>query len=672
MAITTTKQIPQIASKIAILVGCAVLLGWFGNVTLFKSLLPGVASMKANTAVCFVGVGVALRYLPPPEEKNQRQRMITQGCALVVIIISLLTLSEYFLGWNLGIDELLFRDLPLSAATLYPGRMGLNTAINFLLLSGAIWLIASRKPRILHTRIILVAQGLSLLAGLVALQALVGYAYGVKIFYKFSVYTTSMAVHTALMFLVVCTGVFFSSPESGLMTTITSKLNGGLVARQLIPSTVILPLVFGWLILQGQKANYYDPAFAMSLLVLSMNVIFIGLIWHSAMLLNQVDEKRQRAELAGRQKDERMQLFTQSDLIGILTADIYGGLSEVNDAFLKIVGYTREDFQTGKLRWKDMTPPEYSQLDEAAIAEAKITGSSKPFEKVYLHKDGTPVPVLLGFILVGEERQEAVAFVLDLTERKQAEAQLIEFNETLEERVKQRTVQLEAANKELESFSYAVSHDLRAPLRHITGFVDLLQKQLGTAALDPASQRYLNIISDTTKLAGKLIDDLLSFSRMGRTNMRYSTVDLHQLVQEVQQDLESETRNRQVNWIVKPLPQVSGDPAMLRLVLGNLLENAVKYSKNSVTAEIVVGSSCEEREVIVFVRDNGVGFDMRYVHKLFGVFQRLHTDSQFEGTGVGLANVQRIVHRHGGRVWAEAEVDRGATFYFSLPKDMEI
>ncbi|MBA3922871.1 MAG: PAS domain S-box protein, partial [Nostocaceae cyanobacterium] len=546
-----------------------------------------------------------------------------------------------------------------------------NTAINFLLLSGALWLIARRKPRKLHTRITLVAQGLSLLAGLVALQALVGYTYGVEIFYKFSMYTTSMAVHTALTFLVVCAGVFFSSPESGLMKTITSKLNGGLVAQQLIPSAVILPLVFGWLILQGQKANYYDPAFAMSLLVLSMNVIFIGLIWHSAMLLNQVDEKRQRAELAGRQKDERMQLFTQSDLIGILTADIYGGLSEVNDAFLKIVGYTREDFQAG-LRWMEMTPPEYLPLDEVASAKAKSTGVCTPYEKAYLRKDGTQVPVLIGYILLGEEREEAVAFVLDLTERKQAEAQLIEFNETLEERVKQRTAQLEAANKELESFSYSVSHDLRAPLRHITGFVDLLQKQLGAAGLDPASQRYLNIISDTTKLAGKLIDDLLSFSRMGRTNMRYSTVDLHQLVQEVQQDLESETRNRQVNWIVKPLPQVSGDPAMLRLVLGNLLENAVKYSKNSATAEIVVGSSCEEREVIVFVRDNGVGFDMRYVHKLFGVFQRLHTDSQFEGTGVGLANVQRIVHRHGGRVWAEAEVDRGATFYFSLPKDMEI
>ncbi len=669
MAISTTKQIPQITSKIVILVGCAVLLGWLGNITLLKSLIPNVASMKVNTALCFIVAGVALRYLSLGNDQ-QRRRMIAQGCALAVMIISLLTLSEHFLGLNLGIDQLLFRDLPLSVATAHPGRMGVNTAINFLLVGGALWLLACRRSRKLQPRLIWVAQGLTLVAGLIALQALVGFAYGVEVFYRFSVYTTSMAIHTALTFLVLGVGILFSSTESGLMATVTSKFNGGLVAQQLIPRAIILPLVFGWLILQGQKANYYDPAFAMSLLVLSMNVIFIGLIWHSAMLLNQVDEKRQRAELAAKQKAQRMQLFAQSDLIGILTADIYGGLSEVNDAFLKIVGYTREDFQAG-LRWMEITPPEYLPLDEAAIAEAKITGVSKPFEKVYLHKDGTRVPVLVGFTLVGEEREEAVAFVLDISEHKQAEAQLIQFNETLEERVRQRTAQLEAANKELESFSYSVSHDLRAPLRHITGFVDLLQKQLGIAALDPASQRYLNIISDTTKLAGKLIDDLLSFSRMGRTNMRYSRVDLHQLVQEVQWDLEPETRNRQVNWIVKPLPQVQGDPAMLRLVLGNLLENAVKYSRNSATAEIVIGSSCEEREVIVFVQDNGVGFDMRYVHKLFGVFQRLHSDSQFEGTGVGLANVQRIVHRHGGRVWAEAEIDRGATFYFSLPKEME-
>ena len=239
------------------------------------------------------------------------------------------------------------------------------------------------------------------------------------------------------------------------------------------------------------------------------------------------------------------------------------------------------------------------------------------------------------------------------------------------EELAKRAAELEAANKELESFTYSVSHDLRAPLRHVVGYAELLQKQ-SSASLDEKGRRYMAMILEASKRMGNLIDDLLGFSRIGRAEARKTAVSLDQLVREVITELKQDTKDRDIAWTVGALPVCYGDRSMLKVALMNLLSNAVKFTRIRPRAKIEIGcADGKDNQVELFVADNGAGFDIQYVNKLFGVFQRLHRVEEFEGTGIGLATVQRIIHRHGGEVRAQGAVDQGATFYFSLPKPQD-
>jgi len=252
-------------------------------------------------------------------------------------------------------------------------------------------------------------------------------------------------------------------------------------------------------------------------------------------------------------------------------------------------------------------------------------------------------------------------YAYDITERKKAEAE-----------IKRRTIALEEANRELEGFSYSVAHDLRAPLRHMTGFADLLEKR-SKAQLDEKSLHYVSVISESSRKLGILIDDLLALSRIGRAEIRMRRVSLTALVKEVLREMHAEVEGRDIAWKIGKLSDVYGDASMLKLVVANLISNAVKFTGARSRAEIEIGCREEKDESVFFVKDNGIGFDMKYEDKLFGVFQRLHhTQDEFKGTGIGLANVRRIISRHGGRAWAEGAVGQGATFYVTLPKTKEI
>lgn len=352
----------------------------------------------------------------------------------------------------------------------------------------------------------------------------------------------------------------------------------------------------------------------------------------------------------------------------MVLTDIENRFVQANGAFARLFGHSREELAT--MSMADITHPEH--LDESlAKRESLMAGSSSHFEmeKRYRRKDGAIIWGLTNVSLVRDPDGRPVQYVgqvQDITVRKEAEERIRRLNEELEDRVAERTAQLEAANKELEAFSYSVSHDLRAPLRAIDGFSRILATDHGPQLPAPARE-LLDDVRRGARQMGRLVDDLLAFSRLGRRSVSRQHVETADLVRECLAELRPAWAGRSVDFRLEELPACQADPALLKQVWMNLLANALKYSGKRERATIEIGFDGGADAATYFVRDNGVGFDMRYVHKLFGVFQRLHRSEDYEGTGVGLAIVQRIVQRHGGRVWADSRPDCGATFSFTIP-----
>jgi hypothetical protein len=381
--------------------------------------------------------------------------------------------------------------------------------------------------------------------------------------------------------------------------------------------------------------------------------------------INRDITDRKQAE----QMRERLAAIVDSSDDAIISKTLEGIIVAWNRGAEKIFGYSAADI-LGK-PMLTLLPADRVTEEATILARIGRGESVEHFETVRVRKDGTRIDVSVTISPIRDDTGKIIGaskVARDITQKKADELEIRKLNNELEQRISERTAQLKDANQELEAFSYSVSHDLRAPLRHIGGFSRILIEDFGSA-MDVEARDHLQHIEDAVIRMGLLVDGLLSLATLGRQSLKLRLTALNAIVDQVLLVLQTECEGRRVEWRIAPLPMLECDPILIGQVLQNLLGNALKYTRGRAIATVEVDSLQEPgKPVVIFVRDNGAGFNMQYAEKLFGVFQRLHTEHEFEGTGVGLATVRRIVEKHGGSVWAEAELDRGATFFFTVGK----
>ncbi len=359
-------------------------------------------------------------------------------------------------------------------------------------------------------------------------------------------------------------------------------------------------------------------------------------------------------EQALRESEARLRQFYDSGMFGVFYYNLDGSVTDANDEFLEIIGYTREDLQSGLIQWDKMTPPEYRSLDEYAIAELKATGVDTPYEKEFIRKDGSRIPIFLGAATIDEARDEGVVFVLDITERKKAE-----------EILKLKLEELRRSNEELEQFAYVSSHDLQEPLRMISSYLQLLQRRY-QGKIDDKADKYIYYAVDGAARMQVLINDLLEFSRVTTKAGEPEPTDSELVLNQVLSNLDLYIKQNNATVTHDPLPEVMADNTQLAQVFQNLIANGIKFHGEE-APKIHISAEKKANEWLFSVKDNGIGIDPQYSEKIFEVFKRLHKKEEYPGTGIGLAICKKIVERHGGRIWVESELGKGSTFYFTLP-----
>jgi len=719
------SKLVSFGAAFSAVVGLTGLAGWIFDVSLLKSGWPGLVQMKANTAVCLILLGVALGLLRK-ESKQARTRIFTgQLLAGAVAAIGLMSFGEYLFGWDLGIDQMLFADnLNEAIRSAGLGLMAPLNALNFLLLGLALILLSWTTLREVWP-----SQALSFTAGLISVFNLLDFILVPKDLHTYTSLPAAFAL--AMFSPAVMRarprlgyGAPAPSPEArdsvfrrwfyqGFSAKRSQPLRYGGSVTLVAAAVILRELLEGSL---GSSGPTYVVFYPVTILAAVLGGLGPGILatllsavavayffldpsgigmWKTADLVSLVvfsitgvgisglSETLERTRRRGSDELRRVSLYTrgliEAGLDPMMITSLEGQITDVNQATEEATGLPRASLIGTDFANYFVVPGQVREgfrqvLDRGQVADYPLA---------IRHASGKVMEVLCHASVYRDESGEVTGVcgvARDVTERKRVEQELDVYRQHLEDLVDERTAEILAAskdlqdansslataNQELETFAYSVSHDLRSPLRAVDGFSRILMEEYAPK-LDTEGQRIVGVVREGTHKMAQMIDDILAFSRAGRQEIAPVPVDMEELVRAALKDLEPALAGRNVKLDIQPLPASHGDAPMLQRVWTNLLDNAIKFTRHRPEAVIEVGARAGEGETVYYVKDNGVGFDMQYSNKLFGVFQRLHGQNEFPGTGIGLAIVKRIVARHGGHVWAGGKVNQGATLYFALP-----
>lgn len=657
-----SRRYTAVAAALVAAVGLVALTGWFAGVQVLASWGERYAVLSPTSALLMLSWGSAVLLHVVLREDAFGAYL----AALVSLIAAAFGLYGAAGALSGGVSD---------AGAAFFGPSGLAAggapvapllAVSWILCGLAI-LPAIRSPGSAWGLASNVMAGLLFVANLVVI---LGYLYGTPLLYGTGVHAVPLA--GAVGFVLAAVVVMLQlGPDYYPLRFLTGEAARARLLR------VFLPMIVVVIALDGVLAHFAPRQSGLNATTAASVLVFVGASIFIVYLTTRVSgDSIDRAE-AERSEAEKRRLTTaamfeslfNSVPDAVVVVDNAGVIARVNRAAETTFGYTREELIGAPIEMliPERFRPGHYALRSGYADKPRVRSMGAGLNLFAVRKDGRefPVDIMLG-PLNTELGPLVLAVVHDVSEMRRSQKEIEALNAALGRQVGE----LENVNKELESFSYSVSHDLRAPLRAVDGFSRILAEDY-EAKLDDEGRRFLRVIQDNTRRMGQLIDDLLAFSRLGRQEIATAPIDMRELAQSVIDELTQGVDMTRLTFAVGDLPPARGDRAMVRQVFVNLIANAIKFSSTRPQARVEVGAEARPGETVYFVRDNGVGFDMAYAHKLFGVFQRLHRQQDFEGTGVGLAIVQRVVHRHGGRTWAEAKQGEGAVFYFALPEHVQ-